>query len=164
MILQGSSPGVENTEEARQIGADVLLIRGEFFDGVGGSLEQSGVSHALVLPHEEAQSFRDREGHEKVMTWELALDLFLQPLLGFTVLAGGAMAITTRAKELLRLGAAITLVECDAAGFGTASHDGIDGFAVRLGHRGSVALKVLGAEGGKDFMDGGHDRVPPSRD
>jgi hypothetical protein len=30
-----------------------------------------------------------------------------------------------------------------------------------LGHRVGVALEVLGAEGGKDFTDGGHDRVPP---
>ena len=44
MILQGSSPGVQDAEEAREIGTDVLLIEGEFFDGVRGGLEQSGVS------------------------------------------------------------------------------------------------------------------------
>jgi hypothetical protein len=32
------------------------------------------------------------------------------------------------------------------------------------GHDRSIALKILGAERGKDFTDGGHDRVPPSRD
>jgi hypothetical protein len=32
---------------------------------------------------------------------------------------------------------------------------------VRLRHRAGIALEVFGAEGGKDFMNGGHDRVPP---
>ena len=44
MILQGSSPGVQDAEEAREIGADVILIEGEFFNRVRGRLEQSGVS------------------------------------------------------------------------------------------------------------------------
>jgi hypothetical protein len=30
-----------------------------------------------------------------------------------------------------------------------------------LGHRVGVVLEILGGEGGKDFTDGGHDRVPP---
>jgi hypothetical protein len=34
---------------------------------------------------------------------------------------------------------------------------------VSLGHRRGVTLEDLGSEGCKDFMDGGHDRVPPSR-
>ena len=41
MVLQGSSPGVQDAKEAWQIGADVMLIEGEFFDGVGRGLEQS---------------------------------------------------------------------------------------------------------------------------
>ena len=41
MVLQGSSPGVENTEEAWEIGTDVFSIEGKFFDGLGGRLEQS---------------------------------------------------------------------------------------------------------------------------
>jgi hypothetical protein len=31
-------------------------------------------------------------------------------------------------------------------------------------HAVGVTLEVLGAEGAKDFIDGGHGRVPPSRD
>ena len=99
------------------------------------------------------------------MAWELALDLFFEPPLGLVVLAGGAMAIATGAKELKGLGAAVTLVERDPAGLSTTGHDGIDDFAVSLGHLGGVTLEVLGAKGGEDFTDGGrHDRVPPSRD
>ena len=41
MILQGASPGMQNAEETGKVSADVLLIQGQFFDGIGGSLEQS---------------------------------------------------------------------------------------------------------------------------
>ena len=163
MVLQGSTPGVQHPEEAGQIGADVLWIEGESFDGVRGRLEQSRVTDSLVLPYERAQRFWDGKGDQEMMARELALKLFFKPLLGFTVLAGGAVAITTGAKELWRFGAALALVERHPASFCTTGHDGIDDFAVSLGHFGGVVLKVVGAKGGKDFMDGGHDRVPPSR-
>ena len=164
MIVQGSSPGVQDAEEAGEIGPDVLLIEGEFFDGVGGSLEQSGVSQALVLAHERTQLFWDGKRDEEVVTRQLALDLFFEPQLGLVVLAGGTMAIAAGAKELAQLGAAFTLVEGNPAGLRTTSHDGIDDFAVTLGHLGGVTLEVLGSEGCEDFMDGGHNRVPPLRD
>ena len=98
------------------------------------------------------------------MPRQLALDPGLEPLLSFSVLAGRAMAIAARNEELLRLSTAIALIESDAAGLGATSHDGIDDFAMGAGHGRRVALKILGAKGGEDFMDGGHDRVPPSRD
>jgi len=164
MVLQSSTPGVQHTEEARQITTDVLWIEGELFDGIGRSFEQSAVSDALVLAQESSQLFGNGKREQEVMPRQLAVDLGLEPLLGFTVLAGGAMAIAAGAKELARFGTAIALVGRDAAGLGTTSDDGIDDFAMGLGHCGSVALEILGAEGGKDFMDGGHDRVPPSRD
>ena len=119
MVLQGSSPGVEHAEEAREIGADVLLIEGEFFDGIRGRLEQSGVTDALVLAHERAQLFGDGKGDEEVVTRQLALDLFFEPLLGLIVLAGGTVAIAAGAKELARLSAAFALVERHPAGLGT---------------------------------------------
>ena len=77
------------------------------------------------------------------------------------MLAAGTMTIATGAIELARLGAAVALVECHPAGLRTTGDDGIDDFAVSLRHLGGVTLKVLGSEGCKDFMDGGHDRVPP---
>ena len=93
MILQGSSPGVQDTEEAGEIGADVILIEGEFFDGVRGSLEQSAVSHALVLSHEVAQRFWDRKRNEEMVARELALELFFKPLLSLMVLASWAVRL-----------------------------------------------------------------------
>ncbi len=146
-----------------EIGADVLWIEGECFDGLRRCLEQGGVSHALVLAHERTQLFWDGKRDQEVVTRQLALDLFSQPLLGLIVLAGGTVAIAAGAKELARLSAALALVERHPAGLGTTRRDGIDDFAVSLGHGASVTLEILGCEGGEDFMDGGHDRVPPSR-
>jgi hypothetical protein len=45
VILQGTSPGVEDAEESWEITADVVFVEGEFFDGLGGGLEQGRVSH-----------------------------------------------------------------------------------------------------------------------
>jgi len=39
MVLKSSSPGVQHTEEAWEIPADVLLIESQFFDRLGGRLE-----------------------------------------------------------------------------------------------------------------------------
>ena len=111
MILQGSSPGVQDAKEARQICADVALIESKFFDGVRGGLEQGGVSHALVLSHEVAQRFWDRKRNEEMVAGELAVDLFLQPLTGLMVLASRAVAIATGAIDLVGGVAFFALVE-----------------------------------------------------
>ena len=115
-----------------------------------------------MLAHEGSQLFRDRERDQKMMTRELALDLSLEPLLSFVVLAGGTVAITTGNKELLRLGTAIASVKSHPASLGATGHDGIDDFAMGPGHCRGIALEILGAKGCKDFTDGGHGRVPPS--
>jgi len=54
MILKSATPGVQHTEEAREVGAHVLWIEGECFDGLGGRLEQSRVTDSLILPYERA--------------------------------------------------------------------------------------------------------------
>ena len=74
MILQSSAPGMEYAEEAGEVGADMLGIGGEFFDGVGRSLEQSGVAKALVLADERAQLLWDGKSDQEVVARELALD------------------------------------------------------------------------------------------
>ena len=163
MVLQGAPPSVEHAEEAWEIGTEVFSIEGKFFDRIRRRLEQSGVTGALVLAHEGAQLLWDGKGDQEVMTRELALELFFEPLLGFVVLASGAVAIAAGAKELARLSAALTLVERDTARLRTTRREGIDDVAVSLGYGASVTLEILGCEGGEDFMNGGHDRVPPSR-
>ena len=140
------------------------MIGGEFFNCLRGGLKQGGVSGALVFAHEGAQLFWDSEGDEEMVSGELAVDLFLKPLSSLIVLAGGAMAIAAGAIELMGLGAGFTLVDGQAAAFGATGHHRINDFAVCFRHAVGVTLEVLGAEGAKDFIDGGHGRVPPSRD
>jgi len=147
---------VKHSKEARQISTDVMVIGGKFFDGVRGGLKQGGVSHTLVLSDEVAQWFWNRKGNEEMGTGELAVDLFLQPLSSLMVLASRAMAISTGAVELVGDAARFALVERNAAHFGAAGDDGIDGFEVCFGHSIGVALEVLRAEGCKDLIDGGH--------
>ena len=155
---------MKNSEEARQIGADVLLIRGKFSDGLRGGLKQSRVSDALVFAHKGAQFFRDRKGDEEVGSGELALEVFFKPLSCFMLLAGRAMAIATGAIELMGVAAGFALVEGQAAGFGAAGNYRIEDFAVDFRHAGGVTFEVLGAEGLEDLIEGGHGPVPPSRD
>ena len=54
VILQGTSPGVEDAKESREITTDVVFVEGEFFDGLGGCLEEGRVSHPLVFANEAA--------------------------------------------------------------------------------------------------------------
>lgn len=147
---------MQDAKEARQICADVMFIEGKFFDGLGGGLEQSRVSHALVFSDEAAQFFWDREGEQEMVSGELALELFLKPLSSLMVLASRAMAIATGAIEFMGPTAGFALVEGQAAGFGTAADDGIDDLAVCFRHAVGVAFEVLGGEGAKDLIDGGH--------
>jgi hypothetical protein len=65
-----------------------------------------------------------------MVTGELASQLFLQPLLGLMVLTGGAMAISTGAKDPMELAAAFALIKGDTTEFGATGDDGIDDFAV----------------------------------
>jgi hypothetical protein len=65
---------MEHAEEAGEVSADMLGILGEYFDGLGGSLEQSGVAKALVLADERAQLLWDGKGDQEVVVRELALD------------------------------------------------------------------------------------------
>ena len=50
--LQGTTPGVEDAEEPREICADELFIRDQFLYRFGGSLEQGRVGCPLVLTDE----------------------------------------------------------------------------------------------------------------
>ena len=50
---------MKDPEESREITADILLINGEFLDGLGRGPEQGRVSHPLIFTNEAAQILRD---------------------------------------------------------------------------------------------------------
>jgi hypothetical protein len=95
VILQGTTPGVKNAEETREISADVMLIRSKFLHSFGGGLEQGSVRYPLVLTNESAQILRDGKSEQEMVTGELPFHLFFEPLPGLMVLTSGAMAIST---------------------------------------------------------------------
>jgi hypothetical protein len=128
--LEGSSPGVKDAEESREISADVVLIWSEFLDGVGGGFEQGRISHPLVLTDEAAEVVRDGESKQEMVTGELPFQLLFEPLLGLMVLTGRAMAIPTGAKDPMELAAAFALIKGDTTEFGATGDDGIHDFAV----------------------------------
>jgi len=130
VILEGSSPGVKDSEESREVSADVVLIQGKFLHGFRGCLEQGRVSYPLVFTNEAAQSLRDGKGEQEMVTRELVLQLLFEPLPALMVLTGGAMAISTGAIDPMELAALLALIEGDTTGFGATIDDGIDDFAV----------------------------------
>jgi hypothetical protein len=162
--LEGATPGVEDAKEAGEITADVVFVEGEFFDGLRGGLEQGRVSHLLVFSDEAAQAFRDSKREHEMMTWELAFEMFVQPLPALLVLTCGTMAISTGAMDAMNLSARLALIEGDPTGLGATGDDGIDDLSVCMGHELGIALQVLWAESSKDLIDGGHGLGPPLPD
>jgi hypothetical protein len=164
VILQGTSPGVKNAEETREISADVMLIRSKFLHSFGGGLEQGRVRYPLVLTNESAQILRDGKSEQEMVTGELPLDLFLQPLPGLMVLTSGAMAISTGAIDPMELATLLALIKGDTTSLGATADDGINDFAVYFRHNLGIAFQVLGAEGSEDLIDCGHGPTPPLPD
>ncbi len=162
--LQGTSPGVKDPEESGEISAHVILIEGEFFDGFRRGFEQGRISYLLVFADEAAQILRDGKGEQEMVTGELTLHLYFQPLLGLMGLTSGAMAIATGAVDPMGRAPFFALINGDSTGFGATSDDGIDDPAVCIRHKMGVALEVLGGKGPEDLIDCGHGRVPPSAD
>jgi hypothetical protein len=155
---------VKDPEESREIATDVMFIQGEFFDGMGGGLEQGRVSHPLVFANEAAQFLRDRKGEQEMVTGELTFHLFFQPLSGLMPLTTRAMAVSAGAIDPMELATIFALVKGEAAGFGTTADDGTDNSAVCFRHELGVALEVFGAKGPEDLIDFCHGPSPPSPD
>jgi hypothetical protein len=130
VILEGTTPGVKDAEESREISADVVLIQGKLLHRFGGGFEQSRISHPLVLTDEAAQALRDGESKQEMVTGELAFQLLFEPLLGFMVLTGRAMAISTGAKDPMELATLLALINGDPTDFSATADDGINDFAV----------------------------------
>jgi len=159
--LEGSSPAVEDAEESREISTDVMFIQSKFLNSFGRGFEQGRVSHPLVFANERAQILRDGKGEQEVVTGELPLQLFFQPLPGLMVLTSGAMAIATGPIDPMELATLLALIKGNAAELSATGDDSINDFAVCFRHDLGVALQVLRAKGSEDLIDGGHGLVPP---
>jgi hypothetical protein len=82
-----------------------------------------------------------------MMAGQLAAHPALEPLSGFVMLAGRAVAIATRLIGDVALSALLALKVGKARLLSAALHDGIDDFAVLARHLIPEVLDVLGTEG-----------------
>jgi len=119
---------MENTGKAGQIGAYKALISGQFFEGLGGGLEQALVSEPGMRAAKGSQGFGDGEGDEEIGTWHLLVELVLEPELGVVVLTLRTVPITAGMIDAMRLAAAWAGVEAVAIGTGSTGPDGPNGF------------------------------------
>jgi hypothetical protein len=66
VVLELSSPGVQDTGKARQVRADEAFLLSEPFEGLRRGGEHGVVREALMGAKKRAQGFRDSEGEEEV--------------------------------------------------------------------------------------------------
>jgi hypothetical protein len=110
-----------------------------------------------------AQGFRDGEGEKKVRSGELFVEVVLEPLLGFMLLALGTVAVATGMMDTVVPPTARALIEAMAVMAAPAVLDGADDPAVREGKVG-ITLQVLWRKGGEDLAESGHGRSPCMRE
>ena len=113
--------------------------------------------------HKGTQGLRDSEGDEEVRPRELFVQVVLEPLVSFMLLALGTVPVTTGTIDAVLCPTALALREAVAVMSALALLDGTDGLAVRGGEVG-ITRKVLWRKGGEDIADGGHGRSPCMRE
>jgi len=87
MVLKLRSPGVEDGEETDARGAEEFRVTGEFLQSSVCAGEDGCIPGSLVGADEELESLWERDGDEEVVTWQEFLELFVEPHLGFVMLA-----------------------------------------------------------------------------
>ena len=105
-----------------------MLISGQFFEGLGGSLEQTLVSEPGVRATKGPQGLGDGEGDEEMGTWHLLVELVLKPELGVVMLTLRTVPIAASMIDAMRLATTWTGVEAVAIDASSTSTDGPDGF------------------------------------
>ena len=97
------------------------------------------------------------KGDHEVMSGELSLHLFYQPLMGFMVLAVGTMPVPAGSIHDVVLTAFFTLIDHYSAVLGTAVNDGVDDFSVFKRHGLTEGVDILSGICLEDLVNGhGH--------
>jgi len=87
-------PGVEDGNESWK-GAEMPRIGGEFEQSPGSALEEQGVETARLGEEQRAKRVWQREDDVDMGDWQDAGERAFHPLLAFSALAFGAMAVPT---------------------------------------------------------------------
>lgn len=155
MVLQLPPPGVQDTGEARQIGADIPRISGQFFNSSGSRIEQGFVGKALIAATKWPDLLGHGEGEHEVVSRQSAAQLVFQPIAALMVLAPWAVAVAAGSVDAVGCTAALAPIECDTEVAGAAVDDGIDDFFVLIGQVGKT-LQVFRGKGPENIGDGRH--------
>jgi hypothetical protein len=75
VVLELSSPRMQDTGKTRESGPDATRVFGEAFEGLRRRCEQGVVREALMRTDKRTQGLRDREGDEEVWPGELVLQV-----------------------------------------------------------------------------------------
>jgi hypothetical protein len=162
VVLELSTPGMQDPGEPQEIGADEALILGELFQSPGRGVKQGLIRGALMRADEGTQGFRDRAGEEEMRSRELCVEVVLEPLLSFLLLTLGAVAIATGMIDAMLSATGWALREAVAVRTAAALLDGAEDLSVRGGERG-IALQVLWAKGREDLTQSDHGKSPCMR-
>jgi hypothetical protein len=115
VILERSPPGVQDTRDTREIGADAARLFGERFKGRRRRLEQGLRGETLRGAAEGPQGCRAGAGEENMRFWELGGPVVREPRRGVMVLtrravalaAGGGTAVLSAAAWARRAAVAV---------------------------------------------------------
>jgi hypothetical protein len=163
MILELPAPGMEDAGKAREVRTDKALVVGEAFDGLRGGLEQGRIGSALMRADKGSEGFGDGEGDEKVRPGKLFVELFVEPVLSFMMLALGAVAIAAGVVDAVLPATAVALIETVSIMAALAVLNGTHGLVVEERQMG-IAREVFWRIGLEDVADGGHEASPCLRE
>jgi hypothetical protein len=148
MRLELPAPGMQDTSKTGEISAEEAGIAGEAFEGFRRRLEHGLVGQPGMRAAEGAQGFRDGKGNEAVRSWELFVELLVEPLPRLLVLTLWTMAIAAGMRETVLLSTALAGIKAVAVGTGATCADSLHGFEVckrQVGGAGEV-LCAIGVE------------------
>ena len=149
MIRELSAPGRQDTSKTGESSADEAGIAGEAFEGFRRRLEHGLGGQPGMRAAEGAQGFRDGKGDEEGRSWELFVELLVEPLPRLLVLTLGTMAMAAGLRETVLLSTALAGIKAVAVGTGATCADSLHGFEVCRRQVG-VACEVLCAIGIED--------------
>jgi hypothetical protein len=102
MVGQVASPGVQDTDQT-ELSPDKTGVLGQMLCCSRRGTKEQVIDKRLVTAGEWAQGGGQGEGEHEVRDWQQKILLFLQPFLGFVVLALGAVTVPAGVVAELKL-------------------------------------------------------------
>ena len=129
MVGEVASPGVQNADQT-ELSADKTGVLCQKLCCSCRGLKEQVIDKRLVTAGEWAQGGGDGEGEHEVRDWQQKILLFLQPFLGFVILALGAMTVAAGVVAVLGLVALRAGVDLPTQSWCAALLDGAHGPSV----------------------------------